>query len=128
MTLQVTCNDINLQNCSDMLLYSDWKRQYDHAYYDAYLTATDYGVCCLLIPWLDFENPKTRDIPPANYTADDYHGMKRGAKNGLQNGLKLIVDVEGWDYAYFSRGAKGLRLVLGDARDKMVVNQVRQNF
>lgn len=36
--------------------------------------------------------------------------------------------MEGWDYAYFSRGAKGLRLVLGDPRDKMVVNQVKMSL
>ena len=121
-------NELYLQNCSDLILYVDWKREYGHTFYDAYLTATDYGVCCLIIPWLDFENPSTKDKPPSEFTGEDYHNIKRGVKNGLQNGLKLIVDMEGWDYGYFSRGAKGLRLVLGDARDKMVVNQVKKSI
>ena len=82
----------------------------------------------MIIPWLDFENNETNTKPPSEYTGEDYHSLKRGVKNGLQNGLKMIVDIEGWDYAYFSRGAKGLRMVLGDPRDKMVVNQVRYNL
>ena len=30
-------------------------------------TYTDYGVCCRVFPYLDFDNPKTRDIPPSQY-------------------------------------------------------------
>ena len=36
------------------------------------------------------------------------------------NSTKLSL---GFDYAYFSRGAKGAKLVLSDHRDKAVVNQ-----
>ena len=117
-----------LQNCSDLILYTDWNREYEHTFYDAYQVATDYGGCCLIVPWLDFENPYTRDKPANEYTGEDYHNMKRGVKNGIQSGLKLIVDVEGWDYGHFSRGGKGLKMVLGDHRDKVVVNQVRKYF
>ena len=44
-------------------------------------------------------------------------------RNGIKNGLKLILDVENYDYAYFPRGAKGFRAVVGDSRDKAVINQ-----
>ena len=30
-------------------------------------TYPDYGVCCRVFPYLDFDNPKTRDIPPSQY-------------------------------------------------------------
>ncbi len=87
------------------------------------MSTTDYGTCCLIVPYLDFENPKTVNVPPSQYTGLDYRTVPRGAKNGIQNGLKLMLDVEGYDYAYSTRGAKGLRIVLGDQRDKQVVNQ-----
>ena len=79
----------------------------------------------MITPWLDFENPLTRDKPASEYTGEDFHGIKRGVKNGLQNGLKLMVDIEEWDYAYFKKGAQGLRVVLGDSREKSAVNQVK---
>ena len=42
----------------------------------------------------------------------------------LQNGLKLVLDVESYDYAYFPRGAKGFRVALSAATDQAVINQV----
>ena len=78
-----------------MVLYTEWKNNISHTFYDAYLAATDYGVCCFIQPHLDFENAKTVNLPPAQYTPEDYHAVPKGAKNGLQNGLKLMLDVEG---------------------------------
>jgi hypothetical protein len=46
-----------------------------------------------------------------------------GVKNGLQNGLKLVLDVENFDYAYYPRGAKGFIIVLTNALDQAVINQ-----
>ena len=40
-----------------------------------------------------------------------------------QNGLKVVLDVESFDYAYFVRGAKGLRVAIANALDQAVVNQ-----
>jgi hypothetical protein len=44
-------------------------------------------------------------------------------KNWPQNGLKLVLDVESYDYAYFPRGAKGFRVALSAATDQAVINQ-----
>ena len=49
--------------------------------------------------------------------------MFLGTKNGLQNGLKLVLDVENFDYAYYPRGAKGFRVALTNALDQAVINQ-----
>ena len=37
--------------------------------------------------------------------------------------MKLIVDVESFDYAYFPRGSRGFKVALSDASDKAVINQ-----
>ena len=62
-------------------------------------------------------------MDPALYTGDHFHNIPRGAKNGLQNGLKLVIDVEHYDYGYFPRGARGLRVALSAATDQAVINQ-----
>ncbi len=54
---------------------------------------------------------------------EHWHQIPKGAKNGLQNGLKLVLDVESFDYAYFIRGAKGFRVAIASALDQAVVNQ-----
>ena len=116
--------EISSQNCSDMVLEATWKNKYVSRFYDAYKSSTDYGACCLITPYLDFENPATKDVHPSNYTGYDFINIPRGTtRNGIKNGLKVILDVENYDYAFFERGAKGFRAVVGDARDKAVINQ-----
>lgn len=87
----------SLQQCSDLILYSVWKKSMVQTFYEAYSSSTDYGVCCLIVPWLDFENNLTVNVPPSQYTGANYHEVPKGAKNGMQNGLKLMLDVEGHD-------------------------------
>ena len=85
---------------------------------------TDYGACCLIVPYLNLINPETRNLDPSNEISNSlYHGIPSGAKNGLQNGLKIVLDVENFDYAYFPRGAKGFRVALTNALDQAVINQ-----
>ena len=38
-------------------------------------------------------------------------------RSGEVNGLKLMIDLEGFEYAYSARGAKGVLLALADSRD-----------
>ena len=64
-----------------------------------------------------------QDLNPSEYTANHFHSIPNGAKNGEKFGLKLILDAETFDYAYYLRPNKGLKLSLSDARDKAVVNQ-----
>jgi hypothetical protein len=87
------------------------------------LSITDYGACCLIIPYLDFLNPETVDMDPSNYTGTHFHNIPFGAENGVTKGLKLILDVESFDYAYFPRAARGLKVSIADAREKAIVNQ-----
>ncbi len=71
-----------------VFFYLEWATKINHAFYDAFLTITDFGACCQMIPYLDFENPETVDLDPSQYTADHFHGIPIGAKNGVPKGLK----------------------------------------
>ena len=52
---------------------------------------TDYGACCVIVPYLDLVNTDTINLDPALYSGDLFHKIPKGAKNGLQNGLKLVL-------------------------------------
>jgi hypothetical protein len=52
-----------------------------------------------------------------------YINLTSYTQNGENKGLKVILDTEAYDYAYFPRASKGFKISLADARDKAVVNQ-----
>ena len=112
-----------------MVLQAEWKSKKPKIFFPFFKSATDYGACCLITPYLDFElnhtdHTETSSEVGQTYSGSDYHAIPKGlTRNGIQNGLKIILDVENYDYAYFPRGAKGFRAVVGDSRDKGVVNQ-----
>lgn len=60
---------------------------------------------------------------PSDYKADFFHHIPPGTRNGENRGLKVVLDVESYDYAYFPRSAKGFKIAVVDARDKAVMQQ-----
>ena len=76
-----------------------------------------------MVPYLDFVNNATIEMDPSEYTGDDFHSIPYGARFSVKRGVKIILDVESFDYAYFERGARGFKVALSDARDKAVINQ-----
>jgi hypothetical protein len=88
----------------------------------AYKDVTDYGSCCLIEPYLFLVNPDTRNVHSSQMDNHLFHTIPKGVKNGIQNGLQLLLDVESFDQAYFSRSAKGFRIALTNAMDKPVIN------
>ena len=104
-----------------MILEADWKSDSPKYFFPSYKSATDYGACCLITPYLDFELPdskKTLTDWGYEYTGADFHSVPKGlTRNGVHNGLKIMLDVENYDYAYFPRGAQGIRAAVGHAGD-----------
>ena len=104
-------------------LLSEWSSEYNKTFFSALQTSTDYGACCLIAPYLDFVNPETVYLDPSNYTAEHFHSIPLGTKNGVTRGLKLVMDVESFDYAYYPRSSRGFKIAIADARDKAVISQ-----
>ena len=88
----------------------------------AYKGVTDYGSCCLIVPYLYLVNPETRKVDPLQLDYNLFHEIPKGVENGMQNGLTLVLDVESFDHAYFTRSAKGFMIALTNALDKPVIN------
>ena len=70
---------------------------------------TDWGACCLFVPHVDFEGFK--HIENLTY-GDQYHDLNANALNGETNGLRILLDVEQFNYAKHNKVAGGLKLVL----------------
>ena len=101
-----------------MILKAKWMS--DTVYFlDTEKYHTDFGSCCLITPLLNLELKKTSK----EIIGMDYHSVPKGMRNGMQNGLKIVIDVESFEYAYFPRQSIGFAAVVSDARDKVVVQQ-----
>ncbi len=77
----------------------------------------------MIVPYLDFVNPKTKEIDPKNYSVEDFLSIQRGVKNGLKYGLKVLLDLESFDYAYYPRESQGFMVALSNAEDQPVISQ-----
>ena len=67
---------------------------------------------------MDFEG--LEDIENLTY-GDQYHGLNANALNGETNGLRLLLDVEQFNYAKHNKVAGGLKLVLHHHSDKPMI-------
>ena len=74
---------------------------------------TDFGACCLFVPHLDFE-PFDKSLPFEQL----YHDLNADSLNGENNGLKLVLDAEQFNYALKSAEGAGFKLSLHHHSDK----------
>ena len=82
---------------------------------------TDVGTCCLISPYSNFVNPKTKDLDPEKYTGDDWHSLPKGSRNGRIGGVKFVLDLESFDYYFDGRVTSGFRIEFSDQRDTPLI-------
>ncbi len=92
-------------------------------FYSAYAEVTDYGACCQILPYLNFVNPKTVNLPFDQYTLEDWHSQPKGSQNGEYGGLKILLDAESFDFTYTGKDTFGFRIAFTDQRDSATVRQ-----
>ena len=51
---------------------------YSRKFYKAYPGQTDYGACCLIVPYLNLINETTRALDPENFDNNWYHNIPPG--------------------------------------------------
>ena len=78
-TRQKRFYNISSHNCTDMILNLNWKTNpnYTKNFYPAFKTSTDYGACCIIEPFLTFENEKTRDLNPDDWKNSAWANIPR---------------------------------------------------
>ena len=99
-------------------LPSNWLLERQHHRLGPSFYPTDFGACCLFVPHVDFEGLK--NVENLTY-GDQYHGLNANALNGETNGLRLLLDVEQFNYAKHNKVAGGLQLVLHHHSDKPMI-------
>ena len=114
-TLQRTAS----HNCSQMMILTTWrKKTYKFVNVNYMNNPTDFGMCCRLFPQIDFD-----DLDKDNKTDEEiYINKKPGVKNGLINGLAVLLDVESFEYS--SRiSSTGFIMAISDAAGRAMVSQ-----
>ena len=106
-------------NCSQMMILTTWKRKsYQFVNVKHMNEATDFGLCCRLYPQINFDDPD-KD----NKTDEElYLNKKPGVKNGLVNGLSVILDVEAYEYSS-KKPSTGFMVALSDAAGRAMISQ-----
>ena len=96
-------------------LPSNWNLERQHYRLGPSFYPTDFGACCLFVPHVDFEGLEKLN------NGEQYHALNANALNGETNGLRLILDVEQFNYAKHNKVAGGLKLVLHHHSDRPMI-------
>ena len=104
------------------LKLTEWKKGTKRPFYKAHKRVTDNGICCHIVPHLDFEMGQTGNEPErmTSYAGYSHHlnDIPLGASAGVSNGLVLLLDAEIFESEpIYSVGEVGFKLALADARD-----------
>ena len=52
---------------------------------------TDYGACCVIVPYLDLVNTDTINLDPALYSGDLFHKIPKESVNLHDTLVKLLM-------------------------------------
>ena len=91
---------VGSQKCSDMLIMSEWRGGKSiklKTFQESWKGWNDFGYCCTISPYLDFENEETSKLNGSEYKPNDWYinpSFKNLTKSGTRNGIRLLLDVE----------------------------------
>ena len=111
----------HLKNCC-LILHTEWQKKIERPFFKAHKRVTDNGMCCHIVPHLDFKDREEGNEPEqmTSYAGhlDDLNDIPMGASAGVNNGLSLLLDAETFDYEpNYYVGEVGFKLAVADARD-----------
>lgn len=110
----------SMQQCEDMLLKVKWSDKPVKTFMNPkfWFESTEYGFCCIIIPYFDFEASSNYF---ENKNFEDIWNIPRGfANNGLQSGLMMTIDLEHYNHALVS-DSYGFKLGLTGPKDKIIM-------
>jgi len=118
------------QVCPDLLLHTKWNGE-DKYSYSSHVSYTDFGYCCRIFPTVELSEPRmvrtqyneSGDwvLPPYKEKFWDLYKLRRGSKNGIENGLMLLMDVESFENAQYPSKAEGLIVALSGDLERPLV-------
>ena len=104
------------------LSLEDWKSLPKYKFFKAYKKSTDAGVCCHIIPQLDFHSLETGNEPDRLTSSigrvNNLTDIPLGASAGRSNSLSFLLDAEIFEIRKdSSKGLTGFRFGLGHPKD-----------
>ena len=99
-----------------------WKSLPKYKFFKAYKKSTDSGVCCHIIPQLDFHSLETGNEPDrltsSTGRVNNLTDIPLGASAGRINSLSFLLDAEIFEiHKDSSQGLTGFRFGLGHPKD-----------
>ena len=109
----------SMQPCEDMFLKVKWSDKPVRTFFRTkYWETTEYGICCLIVPYFDFEVTSNYF---KNKTPEEKWNIPTGfANNGLQSGLMATIDLEHYNHAV-TKDSYGFKLGLTHPKDKIIM-------
>ena len=104
-----------------LIKFPGWKREPVRPFFAAYKQITNDGVCCHIIPQIDFYSQTGKE--PERMTHFSGHPLRlmeinESTRVGVHNGLTMLLDVEAFEaMAGTSSGQVGFKMALSNARD-----------
>lgn len=112
MNEKTQLHELMKQKCEDFIIFSEWKSTYIKVMEPVTVDITDWGYSCSIIPYLDYEHQ-------GEFTASDAIKIQKGGgRSGASLGLRMLIDVEAYEYSDFNFGSTGIKVGFGDATEK----------
>ena len=103
--------EIATQHCSDLIVLSEYQSNNRKIFHDAFKNKNDLGSCCLIEPYLDFKSKTPNNWTQTENSGYIWHTIQKGhALSGVANGLRLIIDIESYDYGSSDTSAVGIKM------------------
>ena len=110
---------ISSQVCPDQIIFVNYNKT-QKQFYNSYKSTATFGSCCFIQPYLDL-------VQQFNYSVDVFPADKmttipKGIQQGHDDGLKVLLDFEMFDYA-FRKASTGFSIFVGNPLDKNRVDE-----
>ena len=112
---------LSQQKCKDMLLKVKWSDRPLKYFAKVFTESTEYGICCVINPYLEFEASIDKDVSWQRIKEEYLMTIPKGyASNGLQSGLMATIDLEIFNHA-LRWDSTGFKIGLSHPHSKMIM-------
>ena len=110
---------ISSQVCPDQIIFVNYQQK-QKQFYNSYKSTATFGSCCFIQPYLDLIEQMDYSIDV--FPADKMSTIPKGIQQGHDDGLKVLLDFEMFDYA-FRKASTGFSIFVGNPLDKNRVDE-----
>ena len=118
-TENVLVKRLSSQVCPDQIIFLHYQK-HERYFYDSYKSTATFGSCCFIQPYIDAILNWNHSVDV--FPADLMSAIPKGIQQGHDDGLKVLLDFEMFDYA-FRKASTGFSIFVGNPLDKNRVDE-----